>query len=341
MITSLGERRTMAWDNRIGVVVIGRNEGARLRRCLDGLVQQQLPFAYADSASSDDSVAQAKLRGGSVVALDNSKPMSAARGRNEGFAALHMAMPELKYVMFLDGDCELDSHFLGKAQQVLDGDDQVAAVVGTLRERAPEASVYNRICDFEWNGPPGDSLYFGGIVLQRVSSFVATGGYDATLIAGEDPDLACRVRLLGSRIVRIAAPMALHDVDMHQFSQWWKRARRTGFAYEDGAHRRGGAPLFHWQREVRSNWLWGAVLPLAGIVLSIWTGGLSLVVVVVLYVVLFAKITRYARGTGLAGKHALEYGFFSTITKVPFAIGQAQSWLDRRRRTKTTLIEYK
>ena len=33
----------------------------------------------------------------------------------------------------------------------------VAVVCGRRRERLPEASVYNRLCDLEWDGPPGET----------------------------------------------------------------------------------------------------------------------------------------------------------------------------------------
>ena len=46
----------------IGVVAIGRNEGERLRRCLESLDGHGLTVVYVDSGSTDDSVALARSR---------------------------------------------------------------------------------------------------------------------------------------------------------------------------------------------------------------------------------------------------------------------------------------
>ena len=43
-----------------GVVLIGRNEGERLRRCLESVLKLTNRVAYADSASSDGSVELAR-----------------------------------------------------------------------------------------------------------------------------------------------------------------------------------------------------------------------------------------------------------------------------------------
>ena len=72
----------------IGFVAIGRNEGARIERCLRALKAQSDRVIYVDSDSKDDSVATAKRLGVSVIELDHARPFTAARSRNEGFAAL-------------------------------------------------------------------------------------------------------------------------------------------------------------------------------------------------------------------------------------------------------------
>ena len=73
----------------IGVVVIGRNEGQRLERCLRSLAQGADKVMYVDSGSTDGSLQLAANLGVEVLALDMSTPFTAARARNEGFAALH------------------------------------------------------------------------------------------------------------------------------------------------------------------------------------------------------------------------------------------------------------
>lgn len=65
--------------NAVGAVVIGRNEGARLKRCLTSLAPQISHLVYVDSGSHDDSVALAKSFGATVVELGNATPFTAAR----------------------------------------------------------------------------------------------------------------------------------------------------------------------------------------------------------------------------------------------------------------------
>src|SRR6185437_8852333 len=91
-----------------GVVAIGRNEADRLKQCLKSLSQAAY-VVYVDSGSSDGSVEFAELLGVDVVELDMARPFTAARARNAGFRRLRAIAPELKYVQFIDGDCELDS----------------------------------------------------------------------------------------------------------------------------------------------------------------------------------------------------------------------------------------
>ena len=114
-----------------GVVVIGRDEGERLPRCLASIGDGQL-IVYADSGSKDGSCGVARAFGALVVELDASKPFSAARGRNEGLARLLQEEPGLRYVQFVDGDCELMAGWLEAAVRTLEARPEVAAVCGRL-----------------------------------------------------------------------------------------------------------------------------------------------------------------------------------------------------------------
>src|SRR3954471_4582955 len=141
-------------DNAVGVVVIGRNEGERLKRCLRSLLDQGAgPIVYVDSGSIDDSVAFARSLGVVVVNLDTSIPFTMARGRNAGFDELQRRFPALRWVQFVDGDCEVRPDWIARARAAFVGRPELAAVCGRRRERHPEASLYNRLADMEWNAP--------------------------------------------------------------------------------------------------------------------------------------------------------------------------------------------
>lgn len=322
----------------IGAVVIGRNEGERLRRCLTSLAERVAPIVYVDSGSVDGSVELARSLGADVVELDLSIPFTAARARNEGFARARSLAPALGIVQFVDGDCELLPGFLDRVVEAF-RDDTVGVVAGRLRERNVEASLYNRLCDIEWDGPVGDVDWVGGNAAFRASVFEAAGGFDSSLIAGEEPELCLRIRRLGSRVVRIDVPMALHDAAMTRFSQWWRRSLRAGHAYAEGAVMHGASGERYCVREMFRSLAYGAVLPSVAVLAAPWTGGLSLVGVG-LYPVSAYRAYRSVRGRRDARDSAV-YAGFVTLAKFPEALGILKFHARRLRGRRSELIEYK
>lgn len=333
------DRSGDAGSSPVGAVIIGRNEGARLVRCIRSVLREGLPLVVVDSGSTDESVVRARSLGVDIVELDAGLPFTAARARNTGYRHLRQRMPSLALVQFLDGDTELVPGFIAHAVAALQSDTSVVAVCGRRRERALDASIYNRLCDLEWDTPVGEAAVFGGDVMVRASAFEAVGGYTEGLIAGEDPDLAVRLRCRGGRVLRVPQEMTLHDADMEAFSQWWTRAVRGGHAFAEGAHRHSALGV--WRREVRSNWLFGAALPLAGIGLALPTAGASAVVVSLAWVALFLRVRRTARRRGLQREDANLLAAFTTLSKLPNAFGQARYWHARWRGRAASLIEYK
>ncbi|MGZ8983184.1 MAG: glycosyltransferase [Methylotenera sp.] len=268
-------------SSRIGVVAIGRNEGGRLVRCLHSLVNQVKSIVYVDSDSTDDSVSYASALGVQVVMLDLSMPFTAARARNEGFQHLIEFAPEIEYVQFVDGDCEVVSSWLAKAADFLDSHQPYAVVCGRRRERYPEHSIFNLICDAEWNTPVGETKACGGDALMRVKAFREIGGYRVQLIAGEEPELCVRLRANGWRIWRLDDEMTMHDAAMNKFSQWWKRNIRSGYAFAEGSYLHGAPPERHWVKESRRSLIWGLFIPSIVILAGIfcWQCGLMAVLI--------------------------------------------------------------
>jgi glycosyltransferase involved in cell wall biosynthesis len=259
-------------NERLGVVIIGRNEGERLRLCLASVAPFVTALVYVDSGSTDGSIQAARDAGAVVVELDMSMPFTAARARNQGLARLLDGRDVLEFVQFVDGDCEVVSGWLEAAHEFLAGHPEHAVVCGRRRERHPEQSIYNRLCDDEWNTPLGEALACGGDALMRIAALRDVGGYRDSLIAGEEPELCLRLRQAGWRIQRIDIEMTLHDAAMTRFGQWWKRTVRSGHAFAEGAWLHGSTPERHWVRETRRAWLWGAVLPGLILILAIALG---------------------------------------------------------------------
>jgi GT2 family glycosyltransferase len=250
----------------VAVVAIGRNEGARLVACLASLAGHDATVVYVDSGSTDGSVAAARAAGAEVVALDMGRPFTAARARNAGFARLREIAPDVAFVQFLDGDCEVAPGWLDTARAALAAEPDVAVVCGRRREKFPEATIWNRMIDREWaSTPPGEVLACGGDAMMRVAAFAQVGGFDPGLIAGEEPELCYRLRAKGWRIRRLDAEMTRHDAALTRVGQWWQRARRTGHTYAEGAAMYGSSPERYRVAELRRALLWGAGVPLAAV----------------------------------------------------------------------------
>jgi glycosyltransferase involved in cell wall biosynthesis len=324
--------------NRIGVVAIGRNEGQRLQKCLASAVGRAGAVVYVDSNSSDGSVELARKLGAEVVKLDLSTPFTAARARNEGFARLMQIQSDTEFVQFVDGDCEIVPGWLEGATQKLQNEPNWGVVCGRRRERFPEASVYNALCDIEWNTPIGESKWCGGDALVRVTAFRQIGGYDGSIIAGEEPEMCVRLRAANWLIMRLHAEMTMHDAAMTRFGQWWKRNVRSGHAYAEGAAMHGAPPERHFVKDVRSNWLWGLVVPLLAIGLAWPTCGWSFILLLA-YPLQIVKVLRWAKKQNFP--HSGAYATFTVLGKFPQAVGQVKYWINRWSGKKSRLIEYK
>ncbi len=326
----------------IGIVAIGRNEGERLQRCLASVAGY--PMVYVDSGSTDNSVGFAQSVGAHCVVLDMSTPFTAARARNMGFRALLERNPDLEYVMFVDGDCEIRRDWIPKALQVLAREDTVAAVCGRRRERFPEASVFNLLCDIEWDTPVGTARACGGDAVYRVQVLQDVGGFDGGFIAGEEPELCFRIRQAGYSIQRLDAEMTLHDADMTRAAQWWKRTKRSGYAYYLSANKHGHlAPEHYNRKEVKSITIWGggffAALILSVMMVSLWP---LLLYIFACVAQVFRVALKQKRIIDTFGRNAAFIYALSVVAgKIPQFVGVSQGYLRNLRGQQHTLVEYK
>lgn len=318
--------------DHVGAVAIGRNEGERLVRCLASLQGRAERVVYVDSGSTDGSVAAARAAGAEVVELDLSRPFTAARARNAGFARLCDIAPDIGFVQFLDGDCELAEGWIDAALAALAAEPDIAVVCGRRRERHPEASLWNRMIDAEWDSPAGEAKACGGDAMMRRSAVEAVGGYREDLIAGEEPEMCFRMRGAGWRILRLDAEMTLHDAAMTRMAQWWQRARRAGHTYAEGVALHGSAPERYRVAELRRTLLWGAGIPalalFGALLISPWA-----------LLILLAWPVQVIRLV-LKGR-SWEQAVFLTLGKLPEAQGAVGYWLARVTGRRRALIEYK
>ena len=310
----------------LSVVVIGRNEGERLRRCLASVGgMQRSGFALETMGARTIPLRQART--------------TAALGRNAGWRAASGAI-----VLFLDGDTVLHPRFVIDALPAYN-DPAIAVIWGHRRETRTDASLYNRVLDLDWIYAPGLTPFCGGDALFRRDALAAAGGFDETLIAGEEPELCRRLTGLGFGILHVDLPMTGHDLAITRFSQYWRRATRAGHAFAEVSERFRHSPQPFWLDEADRNRKRAATLlgllaaGLAGslVLRSFWPGAL----VVAALLVLALRTAWKARWKTRDKLALLFYGVHSHFQQVPIFAGQLQFRRNRRLGVRRGLVEYK
>lgn len=327
----------------VSVVVIGRNEGQRLVDCLKSInaihFDGDLEIIYVDSNSQDGSPEFAEAMGVTVLRIIPKHPC-AAIGRNIGWR--HASAP---YILFLDGDTRLDPDFLNIALAEIGANPQTAVVWGHRRERYPEQSLFNRVLDLDWVYAPGFTDFCGGDALMRRDILAKINGYNEDLIAGEEPELCQRIRTLGYQIFHIDHTMTDHDLAMHRWPSYWKRALRAGYAYADVSQRLKNTEYPLWLKECKRNAIHTLVLFLliaGGSCLSILKGDLTpLFLMLITSIFLMIRSAYKARWKSESVLTLLLYGAHSHLQQIPITLGQLRYWLTRIQHRRQALIEYK
>ena len=323
--------------SRVGLVAIGRNEGARLDRCLASLDGLDLIAVYVDSGSSDDSAARARAAGLHVIQLDDTQPHTAARGRNAGADYLLSLPDPPELIQFIDGDCAVADGWIDAAIRAMDADPDTDLITGWRSEFHRDASVYNQMCDVEWHQPSGEIRACGGDLMVRSDAFDAIDGFDARLICSEDEDFVLRLRKSGRLARRIGRDMTRHDANMTRFSQWWRRTLRAGHGFAEVGARHGD----HFVAERRRAIGYGMILPVLTLVGWIALGWPALFLAAAIYAASWWRTAQGLARRGLPTGEARQHAVYYTLAKLPHALGMALYWWRRYRGTHPQLIEYK
>jgi cellulose synthase/poly-beta-1,6-N-acetylglucosamine synthase-like glycosyltransferase len=293
---------------------------------------------YVDSASTDGSPELAKSLGAESIVVHPRFP-TAALGRNAGWRKATG-----RFILFLDGDTVLGPGFVRVALPSF-ADSKVAIVWGHRRELHPEDSLFNRVLDLDWIYAPGATEFCGGDALVRRDVLEATGGFDDTLIAGEEPELCRRVRAAGFHILHIDQPMTGHDLAMTRWSQYWKRATRAGYAYAKVSRRFRGSGMPFWEDEVRRNANRAMLLLLLFAVAAVGAlldlNPLPFLAVALCILLLAARSAYKARWKSSSPRTLFLYGLHSHLQQIPIFVGQLQFREDQRAGRQRALIEYK
>ena len=340
----------------LAVVVIGRDEGQRLRTCLQSVRSLRLPenirhavTLYVDSNSTDDSLALARSFGAHTIALTNG-PWTAARGRNIGWRTA-LELHPVDWILFLDGDTFLDSDFLSDAFAQAK-DTRIASVFGLRIESRPQQSLYTWVLALDWLQDPHQHTHFGGDVLLRVTALQAAGGYDDSLIAGEDPELSHRMGTLGWRHLQLDRLMTTHDLAVQHFRQYWARLLRSGYAFADVAHRFRHTKERFWYGESRRNLLRGSFWLVSLVASLAFATSFALLhhparaaASFGLWLAIFCAVSmrsawRY-RQRSSSPITLFFYGIHSQFQQIPLLLGQLIWLSDHLRSHRRALIEYK
>lgn len=332
----------MGSEPKLGVVVIGRNEGDRLKASLASL-RHAAALVYVDSGSQDGSLEYAVSLRFDAISLTADRAFTAARARNEGIGHLLAAHKSIEFIQTVDGDCTIARGWLETAEATLRDNPSVATVFGRLRELNPDASIYNRICDEEWNVPVGEAESCGGIAMYRATALLEAKGFCEELIAGEEPDLCLRLKRVGWSILRADAEMGEHDAAIFWFGQWWRRSVRAGYAYSEHLWLHGSRSLPSWKRRTLRFMFWGFALPILAL-------GLALILPIMdaswawallpwlAYPLQFIRIWMKARQQG---SFATRLAGLAVIGKFAEALGGLKFAATRLLRRRAKIIEYK
>jgi len=192
----------------ISVIVIGKNEGERLDRCMASIASAlhllKHEVIYVDSRSSDDSIERAKAHGARCFLL-SAEHTTAGLGR---FVGSREAKGE--YLLFLDGDMELMPGFCEAAMMTLAA--REAQGVSGIREdvyiKNGEVAGKNENyfgCTRERVCPE-----FGGAIFLKADALQKAGGWSPDTIACEEAELHARLRASGCQIIEVPVPMIRH-----------------------------------------------------------------------------------------------------------------------------------
>lgn len=325
----------------LGIVVIGRNEGERLRGCFQSLDISFEQVIYVDSGSTDNSLELAQSFGVEIVNLDPAIPFSAGRARNEGFAKLLEKKPKVKYVQFIDGDCQLVGNWLSVAFKFLSSYAEYAIVVGRCKEINPEISVYNRFCDIEWHRPTGEVKECGGIFCVKTDAFELSGGFNPEIVAGEEPELCYRLRRRGWKVNRLDCEMVMHDAAIYSFSQWWKRTVRSGHAYAQVFWLHGWQRPYYNLKNCFRIWFWALLVPVS-VCIAVYVLGLKCLCLFLLYPLSAYRIAHSkVKEIKCTAKNGGMYAFFIIVGRWAQLLGQLKFIVRKTLIKQVKIVEYK
>lgn len=261
---------------RVDVVIAARNEAARLGDCLASLAAQDHPrdrvrIVVVDNGSSDATAEVAAAHGAEVLREDRPGP-GAARNRA-------IAETDGELVAFLDAHCVVNPVWIS-AMAARFAEPRVGGCQARIDNRAENPRLQRYLTRTGAQANPRtleDTLggerniypwILSGNSMYRREALTDTGGFDVSLVACEDVDLAWRAVLLGYHLAYCDEAVAIHHSG-HSWLAHVGKARRYGSASAVLARRylpRGDTTTF------APAALWSTDLDHSLVALSYWLG---------------------------------------------------------------------
>lgn len=195
----------------ISFIIIGKNEGWKLTKCLksvyNAIVQNQLKaeVIYVDSNSTDDSINRASE-------FDKIKIYKLLEHKTNAAIARNVGAKEAKgnYLCFLDGDMELFSEFLKEAFDTK----------WRLIHPLVGGKLKHKYYDKDWN-PDNEKIFLfhkkpvfkpiaGGAFLIQKQVWDLVNGMDNRFNVSEDPELGLRLAKKGVLMKSIPSFLGIH-----------------------------------------------------------------------------------------------------------------------------------
>jgi glycosyltransferase involved in cell wall biosynthesis len=239
-------------DRLISTVIIARNEAPTLGLCLVA-ARQALDavgggeILVVDSGSTDSTARVGIESGCRVLSVRKAACVCPSAMRRLG-----ASRTDSRYVLFLDGDCELERGFLDVALKALESDPSLGVVAGRRRDIYRDGqSLVPADRDYYADqrahtiaSPPA----YGGCAVYRRRALEEAGSFDPFLRAKEEEDLAQRIRAAGYRIEVLPVPMIRHMTIPRESFRRLLRSLSHGFYIGRGQATR----VFLWRKEIRA-----------------------------------------------------------------------------------------
>lgn len=191
----------------INFVIPARNEESNIKITLEKLKSLSIPEEYkvivVDHASKDETAKVAQLEGATVADL---KTGTIGYARNYG-----VTFAEFDVIVFIDADISLTEEWARNISNAITAIRSSYKLVTGSHCSAPEdGSIIERYWFDNFSKDEKTTHLGTGHLIVSTAFFTEIGGFDETLVTGEDYEFCMRVKESGGAVVNNAALKVIH-----------------------------------------------------------------------------------------------------------------------------------